>query len=137
VQLPQQIASRGNLPAQVWDLEPMLWFLKYFRRNIQRKKWRPWLETKANFENVIITLVFEKNAIFFAENSQKSPKIVIITSTPGVNFTNHFRPKFWVQHFHKIKKWGRKKLCFIKVKTPGVNVMITIFGRKNIYMGIY
>jgi hypothetical protein len=28
-------------------------------------------------------LVFEKNANFFAENWQKSPKIVIITSTPG------------------------------------------------------
>jgi hypothetical protein len=27
-------------------------------------------------------LVFEKNALFFAENWQKSQKIVIITSTP-------------------------------------------------------
>jgi hypothetical protein len=32
---------------------------------------------------LIITLVFEKNAIFFAENWQKSQKIMIITSTPG------------------------------------------------------
>jgi hypothetical protein len=32
---------------------------------------------------LIITLVFEKNAIFSAENCQKSQKIVIITSTPG------------------------------------------------------
>jgi hypothetical protein len=31
---------------------------------------------------VIITLVFEKNTNFFAENWQKSQKIVIITSTP-------------------------------------------------------
>jgi hypothetical protein len=31
---------------------------------------------------LIITLVFEKNANFFAENGQKSQKIVIITSTP-------------------------------------------------------
>jgi hypothetical protein len=31
---------------------------------------------------MIITLIFEKNANFFAENSQKSQKIVIITSTP-------------------------------------------------------
>jgi hypothetical protein len=30
----------------------------------------------------IITLVFEKIANFFAENWQKSQKIVIITSTP-------------------------------------------------------
>jgi hypothetical protein len=32
---------------------------------------------------VIITLVFEKNANFFAEIWQKSQKIVIITSIPG------------------------------------------------------
>jgi hypothetical protein len=32
---------------------------------------------------LIITLVFEKNANFFAKNCRKSPKIVIITSTPG------------------------------------------------------
>jgi hypothetical protein len=34
------------------------------------------------FKILIITLVFEKNANFFAENCQKSQKIVIITSTP-------------------------------------------------------
>jgi hypothetical protein len=37
-------------------------------------------------KNLIVTLVFEKNANFFAENWQKSPKIVIITSTPGSFF---------------------------------------------------
>jgi hypothetical protein len=31
---------------------------------------------------LIITLVFEKNANFFAKNCRKSQKIVIITSTP-------------------------------------------------------
>jgi hypothetical protein len=31
---------------------------------------------------LIIALVFEKIANFFAENCRKSPKIVIITSTP-------------------------------------------------------
>jgi hypothetical protein len=35
------------------------------------------------FKFLIITLVFEKNAIFFAENWQKSQKFAIITSTPG------------------------------------------------------
>jgi hypothetical protein len=35
------------------------------------------------FKKVIITLVFVKNANFFAENCRKSLKIVIITSTPG------------------------------------------------------
>jgi hypothetical protein len=34
------------------------------------------------FKNLTITLVFEKNAIFFAENCQKSQKIVLLTSTP-------------------------------------------------------
>jgi hypothetical protein len=34
-------------------------------------------------KNLIITLVFEKNAEIFAENWRKSMKIVIITSTPG------------------------------------------------------
>jgi hypothetical protein len=36
-------------------------------------------------KNLIVTLVFEKNANFFAENWQKSHKIVIITSTPGIS----------------------------------------------------
>jgi hypothetical protein len=36
---------------------------------------------------LIITLVFEKSANFFAKNCQKSQKIVIITSTPdGAKF---------------------------------------------------
>jgi purine nucleoside permease len=34
-------------------------------------------------KSLIILLVFEKNANFFAENRQKSQKVVIITSTPG------------------------------------------------------
>jgi hypothetical protein len=41
-------------------------------------------------KNMIITLVFEKNANFFDENWQKSQKIVIITSTPDEeNFRIH------------------------------------------------
>jgi hypothetical protein len=39
---------------------------------------------KAKFwKKFIITLVFKKNANYFAENWEKSQKIVIITSTPG------------------------------------------------------
>jgi hypothetical protein len=34
-------------------------------------------------QKLIITLVFQENAIFFAENWQKMKEIVIITSTPG------------------------------------------------------
>jgi hypothetical protein len=36
---------------------------------------------------VIITLVIEKNAKYFAENWPKSQKIVNVTSTPGTNTT--------------------------------------------------
>jgi hypothetical protein len=38
-------------------------------------------------------LVFEKNANFFAEICQKSQKIVIITSTPGLPIFNFFSAK--------------------------------------------
>jgi hypothetical protein len=42
-------------------------------------------QTSASFcKNLIITLVFEKNANLFAEICQKSQKNVIITSTPDV-----------------------------------------------------
>jgi hypothetical protein len=40
-------------------------------------------------QNWIITLVFEKNAILFAKNWQKTQKIVIITSTPGIKVSKH------------------------------------------------
>jgi hypothetical protein len=45
-------------------------------------------QNKAKFwKKLIITLVFEKNANFFAKNCQKLQKIVIITSVPGNNPT--------------------------------------------------
>jgi hypothetical protein len=36
------------------------------------------------YRTFIVTLVFEKNAIFIAKNWRKSQTIVIITSTPGI-----------------------------------------------------
>jgi hypothetical protein len=57
---------------------------KYFRRKIQRKKLAFLTQNKAKLcKTLIVTLVFEKKRQFFAENCQKSQKIVIITSTPG------------------------------------------------------
>jgi hypothetical protein len=51
------------------------------------KKLAFFAKTTACFcKNLIITLVFEKNANFFVENWQKLQKIVIITSTPDLNF---------------------------------------------------
>jgi hypothetical protein len=52
------------------------------------KKLAFFTQNKAKFwKNLIITLVFEKNANFFAENCPKSQKIVIITLTTGPNLT--------------------------------------------------
>jgi hypothetical protein len=41
-------------------------------------------------KNFIVTLVFEKNASFFAEKWQKSQKIVSKTSTPDVSYLLKF-----------------------------------------------
>jgi hypothetical protein len=47
------------------------------------KNWRFLLKLLLFFwKKMILTLVYEKNANFFAENWQKSQKLVIITSTP-------------------------------------------------------
>jgi hypothetical protein len=44
---------------------PMLWFFKYFRRKIQRKKLAFLTQNKAKLCKIlIVTLAFEKNAIF-------------------------------------------------------------------------
>jgi hypothetical protein len=59
-----------------------------FKKNIFAEKFSEkngvFAQTTASFcKNLIITLVFEKNSIFYAINWQKSQKIVIIISTPG------------------------------------------------------
>jgi hypothetical protein len=57
--------------------------LKIFSPKNFAKRLAFFAQNKAKLcKNYIITLVFEKNANFFAENWQKSQKIVIITSTP-------------------------------------------------------
>jgi hypothetical protein len=50
---------------------------------------------------LIITLVFEKNANFFAENCRKSQKIVIITSTPDEP-VKKIRPKISPTRFFSL-----------------------------------
>jgi hypothetical protein len=58
---------------------------KIFSPKNLAKKLAFWSQNKAKLCKIlIITLVFEKNAKFFAENGQKSQKIMIITSTPGL-----------------------------------------------------
>jgi hypothetical protein len=52
---------------------------------------------------LIITLVFEKNANFFAEICQKSQKIVIITSTPDESLSHtKFISQFFGENSFKI-----------------------------------
>jgi hypothetical protein len=64
------------------ELGPMLCF---FEKKNSAKKLVFLTQNKAKlFKILIITLVFEKNANFFAKNEQKMQKLVIITSTPGV-----------------------------------------------------
>jgi hypothetical protein len=68
---PKKLKRVGLL----FNLGPMLWYLKYFRRIIHRKNLRFWLKTKLNFEQkLIIILLFKKNAIFslkIGENRRK------------------------------------------------------------------
>jgi hypothetical protein len=59
-------------------------------------------QNKAKLCKIVITaLVFEKNVNFFAENCQKSQKIVIIASTPDRNS-------------NRIRSCYRRKLLFRK-----------------------
>jgi hypothetical protein len=67
------------------NLGPMLWFFKYFRRKILQKIGVFDSKQSKFLKKLIITLVFKKNANFFAKNWEKSQKIVIITSTPGLS----------------------------------------------------
>jgi hypothetical protein len=69
---------------------------KIFSPKNSAKKLAFLTENKAKLcKNWIITLVFEKNANFFAENCQKLQKIVIITSVLG-----HFWSQSYVRLFN-------------------------------------
>jgi hypothetical protein len=60
--------------------------LKIFSLKKIAKKLPFLTQNKAKLFNIlVITLVFEKDANFFAENWEKSRKIVIITSTPDLD----------------------------------------------------
>jgi hypothetical protein len=66
--------------------------IKLFSPKISAKKFAFLTQNKSKLYTIlIITLVFEKNANFFAQNCQKSQKIVIITSTPVYNIKTHCR----------------------------------------------
>jgi hypothetical protein len=84
--LPTRVAGRtGSVNKVILENQDRCYdFKNIFAEKFSEKIGVFWLKTKLNFEKyLIITLVFEKNAKFFAGNGQKSQKIMIITSTPG------------------------------------------------------
>jgi hypothetical protein len=93
---------------------------KYFCRKILRKKLAFFARNKAKLcKNWIISLIFEKNANFFAENCRKSPKIVIITSTHG--HPGHRLPVVVLgfQGQQSLRKWW-----------PTENIIIDFYGKR-------
>jgi hypothetical protein len=89
------------------DLGPMLWFFKIFSPKISAKKLAFLTKSKAKLCKIlIITLVFEKKKIFFAENCHKSQKIVIITSTPThISALSRCMEGFWKKYNMVISFW--------------------------------
>jgi hypothetical protein len=70
---------------------------------------------------LIITLVFEKNANFFAKNCQKSQKIVIITSTPGANPTTfEFKATYSASVEVRLSVFTSEKKSIFIIKTRHV-----------------
>jgi hypothetical protein len=74
---------------------PMLWFFKYFRQKNRRKNYSERSSIMQNFDH---NIGFWEKRQFFAENWQKSQKIVIITSTPR-------RKVFGTRTFQCILTW--------------------------------
>jgi hypothetical protein len=68
------------------DQGPMLWFfLNFWPKNVEKKS-AFLTQNKAKFwKKIDHNIGFWEKRQFFAENRQKSLKIVIITSTPGPN----------------------------------------------------
>jgi hypothetical protein len=84
--------------------------------------------TKGNLaEKVIITLVFEKNAYFFAENWQKSQKMVIITSVPGSNLTDG------MEAGHRRRNSGEEGVDAAEVDVGGAKSRV--HAERNVILG--
>jgi hypothetical protein len=84
---------------------------------------------------LIITLVFEKNANFSAENCQKSPKIVIITSTPQLHYfllllSNFFLRRFQAPSFPRLSRLSSCRRSFsTKPVSDGNSSFFQIYSR--------
>jgi hypothetical protein len=97
-------------------------------------------QTTASFcKKLIITLVFEKNAIFFAENWQKSQKNVIITSTPDLAYFRILGDcrKFFLENYSSGPFWEatlfhRNKFCMDFVKKMAWATFWAIFTQTHL-----
>jgi hypothetical protein len=82
------IVKRDFCPFYAWD--QCYDFLNIFAEKFGEKI-GVLTQNKAKLcKNLILTLVFEKNANFFAENCRKLQKIVIIPSTPVHGHITYF-----------------------------------------------
>jgi hypothetical protein len=74
----------GARSSVTWEAGTDVMIFKIFSPKNLAKKLAFLTQNKAKLCKIlIITLVFEKNAKFFAKNCRKLQKIVIITSTPA------------------------------------------------------
>jgi hypothetical protein len=75
-------------------------------------------------KKIIKTLVFKKNANFFAENGENSLKIVVITSTPSS------RSQLSLGNIGKFNQW--LSFTFVRLSACGVTRFgeIPSFGKK-------
>jgi hypothetical protein len=128
-----------------WLPETDAIILKIFSRKESAKKLAFMTHNEAKlFKNLIITLFFEKNANFFAENRKKT---VIITSTPGAKYLNNQIKAFvfsfirrqpgtrgpLLQPSERVVRLrpaqdGRQNLVRTNQGDQGINVMNTIFS---------
>jgi hypothetical protein len=86
-----------------WRFGPGTDVLIFFRRKIQRKK----LAFLTQNKDKLCNIGFWEKRQFFAENCRKSPKIVIITSTPDLDLAPMHSWSFcWEIYIHKHKSNG-------------------------------
>jgi hypothetical protein len=98
-------------------------------KDIFAKKMAFWLKTKLNYANKkFIIKVFEKNANFFAENCQKSQKIVIITSVSGTDIMKKLWFKEKIRLIINLSEYSY--LC-TKIITALIIKKIAIFSAEN------
>jgi hypothetical protein len=92
----------------------MLWILKYFRRKIWRKHWRFLLKL------VLIFVQSDRKIGFWEKRQSFSPKIAIITSTPGHGCRPCLSPTVELHIWHFITFFKNRRLPTRVKGNPGI-----------------